>query len=210
MAMVGGDGYGQPPQQMMQPHAQQGIQPAGQGGTVLGVPLEPGERVVFFKRVSFTGNKIGGWILGILLAPVLIGFWLIYVALNVEKKNPNAFAVTDRRVIYIPGLGKPAEIIDYRHMADIEPKRQDVQAGGGLVGALASAAVSHVMNKSADKKSKAERKYWDRTIGIKFKLQNGGERMLEASIGGGPDLGFAIGQTWAGMGPQMPLAQYEA
>lgn len=209
MVMSGGD-HGHQPQHAMQHYAQQGIQPTGQAGTVLGVPLEPGERVVYFYRVKFTGSKVGGIIVGIILTPLLIGIWLIYNALNIEKKNPNAYAVTDRRLIFIPGLGKPAEVVDYRQAADVEPQRQDVNAGGGLVGALASAAVSHVMNKSADKKAKADWNYWDRTIGIKFTMQAGPMRVVNASIGGGRELGFAVGQTWAGMGQQMPGVQHDA
>lgn len=180
-------GYGQPQQgydpaqqQQMQQYGQQGqMQQYGQpamagagGGTVLGVPLQPGEHVIYFYKPSYTGDKVALWIIGILTLIVVIGIIFIILALIHDGRNPKAQIVTNMRVIEISGKGVPTWMM-LNEAVDLEPERQQVQGGGGLVGALVSAAATAIANSIADKKSKMEQKYWVRTIAINIQNRNG-------------------------------------
>jgi hypothetical protein len=169
---------GMPGGQMMAP--QPGQMAPGQmagaapgGPSVMGVPLQQGERVVYFYKPSYGTEKIVNWILFVFTFWILIGFYFLYLALTLEKKSPKAQIVTTNRVIVVPGEG---EAISYslQNVADVEPERQKSNAGGGgLLGAAISAGVSAVQNSMADKQSKVERKYWKRSIAV-FLIDQGG------------------------------------
>lgn len=178
-------GYGQAPQgydpaqqQMQQQYAQGQMQGYGQpqmgggGGTVLGVPLQPGERVIYYFKPSYTGDKVALWILFGFTFWILIGFIFLYMVLTFDKKNPKAQIVTNMRVIEVSGLGVPTWTM-LGDAVDLEPERQQVQGGGGLVGALVSAAATAIADGIANKKSKMEQKYWVRTIAINIQDRSG-------------------------------------
>jgi hypothetical protein len=161
-------GYGMAPQGAMVPQYGGGMAAPGMGGgSVMGVPLQAGERVVYFNKPSYTGDKIAMWILFVFTFWILIGFFFLYQALTMEKKNPKGHVVTTLRVISIPGEGEP---ISYylQNVADLEPVRQSAGGGGGggLLGAAIRAGVTAVANSMADKKSKTERSYWARSIAV--------------------------------------------
>jgi len=168
-------GYGPPPQQAMVP---QGAAPMGwpqgalaaPGGagapTVMGVPLQPGERVVYFFKPSYTGDKIAFWIVGILLLWILVGIVFIVLALMVDSRNPRAQIVTNMRVIEISGKGV-LTWIPLADVVDLTAERQKGNyGGGGLLGAAIGAAVRAVQNSLAEKNSKMDPTYWKRTIAI--------------------------------------------
>jgi hypothetical protein len=167
-------GYGPPPGQALVPAqgapmgwpggAQQGL--AGGAQAVMGVPLQPGERVVYFFKPSYTGDKVGLWIVGVLFAVILIGLIFIYLAVTFESRNPRAQIVTNMRVIEINGKGVPTWI-PLNDAVDLTAERQKSNAGGGgLIGMAISAAVSAVQNSLAEKNSKMDPSYWKRTIAI--------------------------------------------
>jgi hypothetical protein len=169
-------GYGPPPGQAMVPQGPApmgwpgGAQPAVAGGppTVLGVPLNPGERVIYYFKPSYTADKVVYWILGILLLWILVGVVFIVLALLVDSRNPKAQIITNHRVIEISGKGVPS-FIPLNDIADLVPERQKAQAGGGgLIGLAISAAVNAVANNAAEKNSKMHPDYWKRTIGIQI------------------------------------------
>ena len=58
----------------------------GGAGTVMGVPMEPGERVIWFKRHDYTVDKIIMWVVGVLFLVVLIG--IIFIFMNYLSHNP--------------------------------------------------------------------------------------------------------------------------
>ncbi|MBK8258152.1 MAG: hypothetical protein IPK82_36485 [Polyangiaceae bacterium] len=186
-------GYGQAPQQQgyaqpgmdpsqqygaamggqapMQAYGQQAMAGAG-GGSVLGIPLQPGERVIYFYKPSYTGDKIAFWIIGILTLIVLIGVIFIVLALIHDSRNPKAQIITNMRVIEVSGKGVPTWVA-LADAVDVEPERQQVQGGGGLVGALVSVAATAIANSMADKKSKMDPKYWARGIGAHIMTRSG-------------------------------------
>ncbi len=178
-------GYGQPqqgtirpsssrqqwPGRQMQQYGQQQAMGAG-GGSVLGVPLQPGERVIYFYKPSYTGDKVGLWVLFAFTFWILIGFIFLYMVLTFDAKNPKAQVVTNMRVMEISGKGVPTWMA-LQEAVDLDPERQQVQGGGGLVGALVSAAATAIADNMANKKSKMDAKYWARTIAINIQNRNG-------------------------------------
>ncbi len=166
-------GYGPPPGQALVP--QGGAQMAWAGGgamavagppTVLGVPLQPGERVVYYYKPSYTVNKVVFWILGVITLFILIGIGFIIYALVMDRFRPRAQVVTTQRVIEISGKGVP-NWIPLTEAVDVTPVRQQGgYGGGGLIGALVSAAVVAVVNSMAEKNSKMTPDYWKRTLHI--------------------------------------------
>jgi hypothetical protein len=141
---------------------------AAPGGapTVLGVPLQPGERVVYFYKPSYTVDKVVYWILGVLLLVCLIGILFIVLAMLVDSRNPRAQIVTTLRVIEINGKGVP-NWVALSDATDLTAERQRSNAGGGgLIGLAISAAVNAVANSMAEKNSKMTPSYWKRTIAI--------------------------------------------
>jgi len=166
-------GYGQAPmgQAPMQAYGQPGMQGAG-GGSVLGVPLQPGEQVIYFYKPSYTADKVVLWICGVLFLIVLIGIIFIILALIHDSRNPKAQIVTNMRIMEISGKGVPTWMA-LQEAVDLDPERQKVQGGGGLVGALVSAAATAIADSMANKKSKMDPKYWARTIAINIQNRNG-------------------------------------
>jgi hypothetical protein len=181
-------GYGQAPQpgydpaqQQQQAYGQQqaqmqqyGQQPmaAGGGGSVLGVPLQPGERAIYYFKPSYTGDKIALWVVFALTFWFLIGFIFLYMVLTFDKKNPKAQVVTNMRVIEISGAGVPTWMT-LAEAVDLDPERQKVQGGGGLLGAVISAAATAIADGMANKKSKMDPKYWTRGIAVNIQSRSG-------------------------------------
>ena len=197
-------GYAPPPQQQGygQPPAQQGYgqpaQPAwGQqmaapgGATVMGVPLEPGERVIYFSKPSYTAEKVLYWIFGILFLVILIGIIFIVMAVRVESTNPRAQIVTNRRVILISGKGEVSSMY-LAEIADLEPERQKAHGGGGLLGAAIGAALTAGLNAMADRKQKLDMSYWKRTIAVKLSGHSG--RLFHVPSRDGARLGLTIAE----------------
>ena len=177
-------GYGAPPQQqqgygqaapMQQYGAPAGAAPWPQGGpmqstsgpaTVCGVQLQPGERVIYFYKPSYTGDKVVMWIFGVLFLVVIVGLIFIYLAVTVEQRNPKAQIITNQRVIEVSGKGVPSWL-PFSDAMDVTAERQrNTNVGGGLLGMAIGAAVSAIANSMAENKSKMEPKFWARTIAI--------------------------------------------
>jgi hypothetical protein len=178
-------GYGPPPQQQQQgygqaaPMAPYGAPAAGApwpgGGamqatsgppTVCGVQLQPGERVIYFHKPSYTGDKVAMWILGVMFLIVVVGLVFIYLAVTTESRNPKAQIITNQRVIEVSGKGVPSWF-PFNDAMDVTAERQkNTNVGGGLLGMAIGAAVSAIANSMAENKSKMEPKYWRRTIAI--------------------------------------------
>lgn len=200
-------GYGPPPQQQQgygpPPGAQPGMAPqqamvpagaapmgwpggqapamAGAGGppTVMGVQLQPGERVVYFFKPNYTVDKVVLWVFGILFVWVLIGIIFIVLALLHDSRNPKAQIITNQRIIEISGKGVPTWM-PFSDAADLTAERQKGgYGGGGLLGAAISAAVTAVANSMAEKNSKMDPSYWKRTIAVQVVGRSGQRLRLQ-------------------------------
>ena len=197
----GQQGYGPPPGAMvqapptgMEPWAQQqqgyGMQGAG---SVYGMPLEPGERVIYFQRHQYGASKVILIILGVLFLVVLVGALFIYLGLTIEKRSPKAHIVTNRRFIYVPGTGAP-QMFPLQQIADLEPERQSAGGGGGgLIGLAVRVAVTAAMNHYSAKNAKVDIKYWARTIAIWVTNLHG--QKIKVPAQGGQRLGFVLSQA---------------
>ncbi|MFS8069966.1 MAG: hypothetical protein ACMG6S_26680 [Byssovorax sp.] len=189
-------GYGAPPQQQgygqaapMQPYgAPAAAAPWGGGAamqsangppTVCGVQLQPGERVIYFYKPSYTGDKVAMWILGVLFLIVIIGLIFIYLAVTTESRNPKAQIITNQRVIEVSGKNVPSWF-PFADAMDVTAERQkNANVGGGLLGMAIGAAVSAIANSMAENKSKMEASYWKRTIAINVLGRSGARFRLQ-------------------------------
>ena len=191
-------GYGAPPQQQqgygqaapMQPYgAPAAAAPWGGGAmqqasngptTVCGVQLQPGERVIYFYKPSYTGDKIAMWIVGVLFLVVLIGLIFIYLAVTTEQRNPRAQIITNQRVIEVSGKGVPSWF-PFSDAMDVTAERQkNTNVGGGLLGMAIGAAVSAIANNMAENKSKMEASFWKRTIAINILGRSGARFRMQS------------------------------
>lgn len=141
--------------------------------TALGVPLEPGERVLFFEKTSYKGDKIAFAILGVLFLIVVVGVVLLVLAYYWERWQPRGVVVTNRRVIAVDKNGVPTST-PLADIADLDAERQQSHAGGGgLVGALVSVAVDAVADHMVSKNPKHDPAYWKRTVALVLVRRDG-------------------------------------
>jgi amino acid transporter len=148
--------------------------PAGAPPQGLGFVLNPDERVLWAVKRSYTAEKLSYWLVGVMLALVLIGLWFIYMAVTMEARNPRALVLTNRRLVVIEGSGAVSSYW-LNQTIDLTPMRGQAGTGGrgGLVGALVAAAVTAGLNAYANRNEKVTPAYWARTIAIVLKQQDG-------------------------------------
>ncbi|MDB4940984.1 MAG: hypothetical protein JWP97_518 [Labilithrix sp.] len=72
---------------------------------VCGAPLEPGERVIYFRRIDHTGRRVSRIAVGVLLAPFVVGLFMLYAVFKDMTKEPDAQAITNRRLLAIKNGG---------------------------------------------------------------------------------------------------------
>jgi hypothetical protein len=102
--------------------------------TVCGVPLEGGERVVFFARPRHTRNKLAYILAGVVLAPLLVGIAFIAYGLLYERWHLRFVAVTNRRIVIQRGA-RPARWLRLDDVVEVRARR-----GGAPTGAIAAQA----------------------------------------------------------------------
>lgn len=183
----------------MVPQQQQGYGPPQgmPGQTVLGLPLEPGERVIWFKKHDYTMDKIIYIVMGVLLLVILIGVIFIYLGATMDSRRPQAHALTNRRVIIFgpPGKGAP-QIFPLSYVADLVPTRQKSGGGGGgLIGMAVGAAINAAINYSANQQHKLTKDFWNRTIRIDIVYQNGQKAVIPCELDYGRDLGMMMARA---------------
>ena len=145
------------------------------GAAVCGEPLQPGERVVYYRTMDYSTSKTIYLVIGILFMPVFfVGAIFLWLRSKIDRDNPRAIAVTTQRLLIEQGTGLTTTHW-LQNVADIEPIRHQGGGGhgGGLVGALVAAGVNAALNSMADKKAKIDPKYWSRSIGVKLVDQQG-------------------------------------
>ncbi len=185
------------------------VAPGAPGGTVMGVPLEPGERVIWFKKHDYTVDKIVLWVLGVLFLVVLIGIIFIILALIHDGRNPKAHVLTNRRIIVIPGNGQPQSYV-LSQIADMEPVRQRNHGGGGLLGAAIGAAITAVANHMANQNAKIDPSYWNRTTAITLTTHYNQKVQVPAALNYGKELGVTLARAvFMREAEQMPTVNYQ-
>ncbi len=187
-----------------------GAGPMSGAPTVLGIPLEPGERVIWFKRHDHTTEMVVMIVLGVLFLIVLVGIVFLILGLTANSRNPRAHVLTNRRLIYVTGKGQVQQFY-LNQLADIEPERQRSSGGGGLVGLAIGAAVSAAQNHFANQNHKLDPKYWKRTIALKLKFGNGQSARVPAAMGYGGELGLmTVRAVFNREAEMLPQVAYQA
>lgn len=98
----------------MPPH---GLVP--QGPTVARVPLMPGERVLYFKKPDQGMARAWYVIGGLVLLLMLIGIYLLYVAVFFEEKTTHYWVITNRRLFTVNARGGVLEQVGIHEISDI-------------------------------------------------------------------------------------------
>ncbi len=80
--------------------------PAPPARFVSGVPLEPGERVIYFRSVAQWGGRIFRIVAGIALAPFIVGLVILYAVFKDMAGEPDAQAITTKRLLAMKSGGK--------------------------------------------------------------------------------------------------------
>ncbi|CAN5734809.1 hypothetical protein BH09MYX1_BH09MYX1_48260 [soil metagenome] len=195
-------GYGQPPPQQQQQQAygygpapyQQQQQQGYAAPTVLGLPLEAGERVVWFKKHDYTTEKVINIIVGALFLIIIIGVVFLYLGLTIESRSPVAHVLTNRRIIYFPPKGPP-QSYPLGWIVDIIPQRRRARGGGGLIGFAVGMAVTAAMNAYADNNHKLNPSFWSRTEALDLVFSNGQRANVPGAPGYAPQLGLLVARA---------------
>ena len=194
------------PNQAMAPFGQGFAAMPGSGAQqALGVTLEPGERVIFYLKPSFTGDKVALWILGVILLVVVIGIFIILWAIFYEKTQPKGCFVTNRRLVSVDRSGVPMSIA-LGDIADLEAVRNSGQAyGGGLLGMAIGAIADHMTNKN----TKTDPNYWKRAIAVIAVTRDGARVNVPSRKAA--DLGLFLARTLSmpGSAEQAPSVPVE-
>ncbi len=166
------------------------------GPTVLGQPLEQGERVIWFRKHSYTMEKVIYIVLGVFLLVLIIGIGFIIYGVLMEKWKPVAHVVTNRRLIVFGPPGKPPESYPLGHMADINPIRKTASGGGGgLIGMAISAGINAAANALANQNHKLTRDFWNRTEALDITFSNGQKTRVKLDAEYGPQLGLLLARA---------------
>ena len=161
---------------------------APMGGTVMGVPLQPGERVIWFRKHDYATEMIVNIVLGVIFLVILVGAIFIILGLTVNGRNPRAHILTNRRLIWISGKGQVQEF-PLGQISDIEAERQRSSGGGGLIGLAVGAAISAARDHFANQKHKLDMAYWRGTIALQLVFGNGARARVPAGLKYGAELG---------------------
>jgi hypothetical protein len=99
--------------------------------TVCGVPLEAGERVVFFARPRHARQKVLYVVLGALLAPLVVGFAFIAYGLMYDRWHLRFVAITNRRLVVQRGT-RSARWLRLRDVVDVRARRTSAPRAGAI------------------------------------------------------------------------------
>ena len=96
--------------------------------TVCGTPLEAGERVIFFARPRHARQKVLYVVLGVLLAPLVVGFAFIAYGLMYARWHLRFVAITNRRVVVQRGTRGP-RWLRLTDVVDVRARRTEGRSG---------------------------------------------------------------------------------
>ena len=90
-------------------------------GTVLGTPLEKGERVLFFVAPDHTKTKVLLVLLGILLTVVIFGIFVVICGVLYDRWGIRFVAVTNHRILVQKG-NAPARFMRLSDVVDVRSR----------------------------------------------------------------------------------------
>ncbi len=94
-----------------------------QGPTVARVPLLPGERVLYFHKPDQGMTRIWYILVGVLLIPVLLGIYLLYVGIFFEEKSSHYWVITTHRLFTANARGKILEQVGIPEITNLVHRR---------------------------------------------------------------------------------------
>ncbi len=188
------DAQGSPPQALPQPG--ESPSPAPGGKTVMGVPLNPDEKVVYFEEGEYWTDILLNWILGVVFLAVLVGIWFIYKAVTYKEKHPKAWAVTSQRILIVEGNGEVKQYYFHRDVRDIQARRRKrdfvKNDGGGFIGNMLENAANAAANMVQNEGDKTSNLYWDDCETIALSLTNG--QVVDFAPPAPPHVGKLLGR----------------
>ncbi len=143
------------------------------GASPLGVSLDPSERVLWFDKPTYRGDKIVFAVFGLLTLVIVIGVGFLVAAYFWERWQPRGTVVTNRRVIAVDrhGVATSTALADVASL-DAERARSNA-GGGGIVGALLSVAVDAIATTVAERNAKLDAAWWRHTAAVALVLRDG-------------------------------------
>jgi hypothetical protein len=88
--------------------------------TVFGVPLEPGERIIYFRRDDPGWQKPFLIVIGVLTLFVFLGIFILYAGITADTV---VYVITTKRFLVIEGLKRPkAEFIRHGRVERLTKK----------------------------------------------------------------------------------------
>lgn len=91
--------------------------------TVARVPLLPGERVLYFHKPPQGANRLWYILGGIVTLPMLIGFYLLYVAIDYEARANHYWVITNQRIFTANARGGVLEAIGIGEISNLVHRR---------------------------------------------------------------------------------------
>ena len=76
------------------------------GQTVAGIQLQPGERVLYFWKPNKGADRFWTFVGGVVLLPLLIGIYLLYVGFNYGDKSDHYWVITNQRIFTANANGR--------------------------------------------------------------------------------------------------------
>jgi hypothetical protein len=90
--------------------------------TVDGIPLQPGERVVYFVKPDYSFTKVSLLIFGLLFLVVAVGVFFLFARARVDRRNARSLVITTQRLLVAHGTGETSSLW-LRDIARIEAIR---------------------------------------------------------------------------------------
>ncbi|MFO0668675.1 MAG: hypothetical protein U0235_03460 [Polyangiaceae bacterium] len=106
--------------------------------TVVGAPLEAGERVIYFHRADLTSARVLYVIVGLIFLPIVVGLYFFYRAIAFASNEDHYYVITDRRLFTADLRGRVrrqyrlAQVAKVRHRMQPGNQRYEVQGPGGF------------------------------------------------------------------------------
>jgi hypothetical protein len=133
--------------------------------TVCGVPLEAGERVVFFAHPRHLRQKLLYVLVGALLSPLVVGIAFIAYGLMYQRYNLRFVAITNHRII----LSKGTKSVRWLRLSDVI----DVRAKRAASTAQAIGAIGTGASPSARTTDRTLPEHWRGAEGVTIQAKRG-------------------------------------
>jgi hypothetical protein len=95
------------------------------GQTVAGIQLRPGERVLYFWKPNRTADRAWTFVGGIVLLPLLIGIYLLYVGFTYADTSNHYWVITNQRIFTVNANARVRDEIGIHEITRLVHRRGD-------------------------------------------------------------------------------------